>query len=208
MAAPRDLLEVIVDTIAFETRYLRHYIGKVTNNSDPLNKGRVLVQVPQLGWTHDAIAAWCRPRDKHSMVVPAIDEQVEVYFVDGDRSRPVYSGIASEMKDQLPKAFDGKATTVVLWQDPGTGDAIVYDASVPEIRILGKGDNLVTYSALSTAMTNLVNVFNAHTHPPGALVTTCGAGAGTVSGGLSGAPGSSMSADISNAKAKHLRTDG
>jgi phage baseplate assembly protein gpV len=194
---PRDVFELVKELQ--ETLYLRHYGGKVVSNSDPLKEGRVKAQVPMLGWSTDATAAWCRPRDKHSMVVPSVGEWVEVYFVDGDRSRPAYSGVACEMKDALPKDFDGEATTAVLFQDAGTGDSLVYDATTGEVKIIGSGDNLVTYSALAQAINALANVFNAHTHLyiPGTLPPV-----------PSAAPATSMSGDISGAKASHLKTDG
>jgi hypothetical protein len=194
----RDDVEAIRLMIHKETRYMRHYPAQVVSTDDQKKAGRVQATVPLLGWKTQDQASWFWPRDKHGMVVPKVGEWIEVYFMAGDPNHPVYLGNASELQGQTPAAFDGAQTTVVLWQDPQTGDSIVYDATIPEIRILGKGDNLVTYSALATAMTNLVNIFNAHTH-----ITTCPAGAGSAAATLT-----PMSADISSAKAKRLKTDG
>ena len=152
---PRDVFELVKEIVLQETIYLRHYVGKVVSNSDPLKEGRVKAQVPMLGWNTDAVAAWCRPRDKHSMVVPDVGEPVEVYFVDGDRSRPAYSGIACEMKDALPKDFDGEAATVVLFQDKANGDSIVYDGSAKKMTITVNGNVVSIESGKVTINGNL-----------------------------------------------------
>lgn len=188
----RNEREAIRKIVLEEMRWRMHYDAQVTSTDDPKKAGRVRATVPMLGWNQDSQTTWFWPRDKHSMVVPAVGEWIEVYFVHGDPNMPAYLGNAAELQSSPPAAFDGQQTTVVLWQDPKTGDAIVYDATVPEIRILGKGDNLVTYTALNTALQNLVTAINAK-------FATKQDAAGAAGG---------LSIDISGSKAKHLRTDG
>jgi phage gp45-like len=66
------------------------------------------------------------------------------------------------------------------------------------IEINGNSKRFVTWDELNTALQN-------HTHSAGALVTTCPAGAGTVSGGATGAP---VALDLSAAKTTTLKTGG
>lgn len=144
---PRDLDTVIREIVAFEVRYLRHYAGQVTNAQDPDNQGKVLVQIPMLGWKTDATAVWARPSARHDMVVPAVGEWVEVWFLEGNPNRAVYGGSASLITGAqvlpVPKAFDGKQTTTVIWQDPATGDSIVYDSSAKTFTMTFGKDSLV-----------------------------------------------------------------
>ena len=98
---PRSIIEALIRE---QTKYLRHYIGRVTDVQDPLGRGRVLVHVPDLGWNTDAAGAWCWPRAMHGMDVPAVGEWVEVYFVAGDPDQPVYLGQAAEIQEQKPAA--------------------------------------------------------------------------------------------------------
>jgi len=89
MDRTRDELGIIRWIIEQETVYLRHYIGQVFSNDDSEKKGRVLVNVPELGWFTQAEAAWCWPRQLHGLTVPIPGEWVEVYFINGNRNRPV-----------------------------------------------------------------------------------------------------------------------
>lgn len=155
---PRDLDTVIREIVAFEVRYLRDYAGQVTNTQDPDQQGKVLVQVPMLGWKTDATAVWARPSGAHSMVVPAVGEWVEVWFIEGNPNRAVYGGSASLITGAqvapVPKAFDGKQTTTVIWQDPSTGDSIVYDGSAQKMTITVNGNVVILQSGKITFNSN------------------------------------------------------
>ena len=62
----KDILSLIRKIIHKDTIYLRHWRGKVLDDQDSLNKGRVKVSIPELGWEpgmhlgSDGI--WCWPR--------------------------------------------------------------------------------------------------------------------------------------------------
>ena len=123
----RDLVSGMQEVILRETLHHRVYVGKVVSIEDSLKKGRVKVTIPALGWSDESIGAWCRPRGIHSMIVPPVGSYVSVSFTDGNLNMGTYFGGATEMEGMVPAAFDGKQTTAVIWQDPKTGDFIVYD---------------------------------------------------------------------------------
>lgn len=139
----RDDTGILRFLINRETRYLRNYIGIVLRNDDELRKGRVLVGIPELLWTSEDTAVWCFPRQVHALTVPARNEQVEVHFVAGDPGRAVYDGIASELQNQTPSAYDGEPTTHVLYEDPDTAMRLVFNASSSELLIENDKGSLV-----------------------------------------------------------------
>ena len=141
----KDELSIIRTIIYRETRYLRHYLGKVLVNQDEVAKGRVCAQIPELGFGLSAAGddpttgLWCWPRDRHSMDVPNVGEWVEVYFMAGDPRRPVYLGQASELTGNEPAAFDGNPSTRIIFQDPVSGDHIKYNAETGDLEAIVTG---------------------------------------------------------------------
>jgi hypothetical protein len=130
MDKTRTIRGMIQEIVIQETRYIRHYVGKVVDTGDDTNKGRVKVIIPYLGWLSPSQAPWCFPRDKHSMIVPKVDEWVEVYFIGGHKDHPVYLGIAGEMKNQITKAYTDINKDVIFEQ----GDAsIVFDEALKQL---------------------------------------------------------------------------
>jgi hypothetical protein len=68
------------------------YSGIVTNATDPLMKGRLLVSLPGLA----APAAWAMPcREYKSTAVPPIGTTIWVMFEQGNLDHPVWMGCAS-----------------------------------------------------------------------------------------------------------------
>jgi len=183
---PRSIIEALIRE---QTKYLRHYIGRVTDNQDAFSRGRVLVQVPDLGWNTDASGAWCWPRFLHGMRVPEIGEWVEVYFVAGDPDQPAYLGQAGEIQNQKPAAYDGP-TTKVLYQDPKTGFYVKHDQDADLLDLNGD-KTMVTHAALDTALQGLVADINT------ALATK------KDEAGSAG----SLTLDIGGAEAKKVRTE-
>lgn len=132
MPTQRDLLTIIQRLIAKETVFLRHYIGKVLNNDcslipELLNTGMVQIAIYDLGYDSADIAFWCSPRNKNAMVSPKVGDWVEVYFINGDRDRPVFIADAQEISGQLPKNYDGKPTTQLLFEDNNNQIHIKFD---------------------------------------------------------------------------------
>ena len=56
----RNLYEMIKRIVFEETKFLRNYIGKVLDNQDIYQKGKILVSVPALLWTTNDKACWCK----------------------------------------------------------------------------------------------------------------------------------------------------
>jgi hypothetical protein len=140
----------MIETIVIEqTRYLRHYIGQVVDTGDETNKGMVKVQVAMLGWISPSIAPWCFPRDKRGMIVPKVDDWVEVYFIAGDKNHPVYLGIANEMKDQVTKAYTDTSKDVIFEED---NVSLVYDKTGKKVTITN-GSQVVTMDETLKKMT-------------------------------------------------------
>ena len=62
--------------------------GRVTDNNDPQNQGRIRALVPGILGTQRS--NWCVPLVR-SLTKPKINDQVFVQFLDGDVAYPVYS---------------------------------------------------------------------------------------------------------------------
>lgn len=194
---------ILKKIIQEETLYLRHYIGKVVDNYDIDKKAKIKVSIQELGWTTPELAAVCYPRQTHSLITPQTGEWVEVYFLGGNKMRPVWMGIAYEMQDMLPKSYKD-ITSHVIFDHAKTKDNIVYSDSEKslttvlsgKLNVTTKGDmnidagsNKVTIcqgtepgvlgQALVTWLTSFVNTkFNTHIHAvtgvtSGASAATC-----------------------------------
>jgi hypothetical protein len=123
-----DFDGIIRSIILDETKYLRHYLAKVEDNTDPLFGGRVLVTIPKLGWDTQEKGQWARPRQVRGLSVPKVGEWVEVYFIDGSVNTLAYMGIALEMQNMIPKNYTGTSLHV-LWEMPGDKEQVIkYDA--------------------------------------------------------------------------------
>ncbi len=167
---PYGIIREIVQT---ETIALRHYLGQVVNNLDPDNKGKVQVYIPELGWMTQESAPWCPPRQSHKMDIPDIGEWVEIYFMAGDISRPVYLEMANEVAGQIVAAYSGTPTTKVLYQNTKDGNKIVYDEASQQMDVTfgtlnigdGAAEAMTLGNKLNTWISNFVtSVFNVHTH--------------------------------------------
>jgi hypothetical protein len=78
-------------------RYYSFYDGVCVDNKDPDEQGKIRVLVPQVGGNKPLGRwAWPRPpwggRNSGFLVVPDINDPVEVVFRNGDPSYPKYSG--------------------------------------------------------------------------------------------------------------------
>jgi hypothetical protein len=166
----RDIYGLIKTIIYNETIYLRHWIGKVVDDQDPSNKGRVKATVPELGFLADSDAIWCFPRQGYALVPPAIGEWVEIYFIGGDARRPVYLAGVGEVNGNTPEQFSDPKKKV-LFQDPGTSDYAEYDESASQLTMkfgkinMGAGSqSFVLGDTLATFLSNLYTWATTHTH--------------------------------------------
>lgn len=101
----RNLRELLTAIIAEQTTYLQTYEGKIVDIIDAEKKGRVLCLIPALGWDTNDLGAWCYPSDKNALVEPQVNDWVRVGFMYGERERPFYFGVMTEIEGMLPKEF-------------------------------------------------------------------------------------------------------
>jgi hypothetical protein len=180
---------MIREIVLEETKFLRHYFGKVVRTDDPENGGKIMVEIETLGWCPpNGIGAWCHPRQiNHNLSLPSIGEMVEIYFMEGDLDKPVYLGTPLEIKSsdgssQVP-AMLSTSDKHVIFQDPAksgdymiydsskrvytisaAGNTIIIDSSSNQIQLNGSGQSLVTYDAMNQAIQLLISQLELHTH--------------------------------------------
>jgi hypothetical protein len=75
-------------------RFYGVYRGVVVDNADPLNKGRLRLQVPQVLLSEETGWAWGMNQPGVSRALPALNEGVFVVFEGGDPSFPIWMGTA------------------------------------------------------------------------------------------------------------------
>lgn len=139
----RTDIEALRVLIRNETRFLRHYEAVVTDDQDELQRGRLQVEIPALGWVGAEARVWVWPRDRHSMIPAKVGEYVEVYFMGGKPERPVYIGQVQEQIENIPEAYEGPDQPI-LFQSPVTGDRIKYSEEEGAFDMEVSGDVLVT----------------------------------------------------------------
>jgi hypothetical protein len=93
-------METPADTLAGFERHTARFFGKhrgrVTDNADPLNKGRLKAIVPEV--LADQPTGWAEPALPYSgagvgaYTIPGVDAGVWIEFEAGDVSRPIWSG--------------------------------------------------------------------------------------------------------------------
>lgn len=133
MSFERDLKQLITNIVKEETRWLRHYSAQVVDNEDILQKGRVKVIIPDLGFDTPEQGMWCFPRQGNSLSVPLIDEWVEIYFMRGDPNEPRYLYYASESMEVSPNYTGIKDR--VIFESPETGEFIKYNDEEKKITV-------------------------------------------------------------------------
>jgi hypothetical protein len=179
----KELYDEIRFIVREETIYLRHYIAQIVDVNDIMNRGRVKVVIPELGFDTPDKGTWCFPRQGRSLIVPSVGEWVEVYFLSGNNSRPVYLFPISEIPDMIPPKYTGETTKSVLFQDKQNNtDNILYDQLQKILTIFEGTEPFVLGNQIQTFLTSLVNALNTHTHT-----------GVTVGGGITGVPGAPFS---------------
>ena len=200
-----ELLQVIAD----ETRYMKEYEGKVLDTGDELNKGRVRIQIPELGWMLPTESPWVDPEYfGRGCIVPKVDDWVVVYFIAGNMTRPRYRSRTSAITGSTPGSYTGVEKNVLF--DDGT-TVIVYDDESKELSITGpakilvtgdaielNGDSkkFVTHAELSTELQAFINTLMLHVH------TSSAPGSPTTP------PTSPITLDISNSATTTIKTGG
>jgi hypothetical protein len=152
-------------------RFYGVYRGIVQNNSDPLDKGRLKLQVPQVlgeavtGW------AWGMNQPGVSRQLPVVNEGVFVMFEGGDPSFPIWLG-----------AFEGTANPYVDlnyggWYDTATQTITTQSVGQPVLirqTDVERGFTVASNSRITAARTGVYNLaFSFQLHNTG------GGGAGS-----------------------------
>lgn len=130
---------LLISAIQPFLKYMVPREGQVKDLKDPEKKGRILVQIPSLGWDTNDKGAWCKPIDKNSLSTVKVDDWVIIQFVDGNRDFPIYIGKSTRIKDQLPKNYDNESTTHILFESPDDKIMMKYDEKKDLLQI-GKKD--------------------------------------------------------------------
>jgi len=206
MSENRDLLEIIQTLIKEETVFLRHYIGEIVDNKDILNKGRLKITLPEIGMDKPDLALWCFPRQGMQLCIPRIGQYAEVYFINGDRSSPVYNYPVAEITNNTPESYKGIVSDQILYESPNNKDYIKYDDAVgtlevslkkelnvlcEKITLLEGDESFVLGDALQSFFDTFIETLNDHVHTG---VTTGPGSTGPTSGFLS--PTDILSSDI------------
>lgn len=95
-------------------RHFGKYRGKVSDNRDPRNQGRIRVKVPEV--LEDVESGWALPCAPYGgsktgvYMVPPVDAGVWVEFEAGDVSRPIWSG-CWWTSDHAPTDEEGAGAT-------------------------------------------------------------------------------------------------
>lgn len=197
MSFEQDFYGEILRIVEEETAYLAHYIGEVVDVNDELKKGRVKIMLSELGLDKPALGIWCNPRAGNAMTLPKVGQFAEVYFINGDRSRPVYLFPVTEVKDNTPKNWTGTTTNHIIFEDPNdkTKNVQIIDGKM----IFFDGtEALVLGDKLETFLTSVKNWLDAHTHTTTA-VTGGGGPVGVISAPITPSPsipGDLLSEDV------------
>jgi hypothetical protein len=135
-----------------QTPHYGKYRGKVTDNQDPKNLGRLRAKVPEV--LGDVETGWALPAFPYSgdgegsYTVPPTDAGVWIEFEAGEVSRPIWSG-AWYADNQLPKDGSGASATPDLKIVRGAkGLHLAIDDAAQTVTISdGNGSNLVVVKA-------------------------------------------------------------
>jgi hypothetical protein len=141
-------------------RFYGKYRGKVTDNQDPNNLGRIKAKVPtvlgdeETGWALPSVP-YAGPANQGQYIVPPVDAGVWIEFEEGDPSLPIWTGCfwASGTlpkdetgKDAVPElkilrteqglmaALDDGAQTIAI-SDSGGSNVVKIEAQNGNIRI-------------------------------------------------------------------------
>jgi hypothetical protein len=137
----KNLEEKIRELIKQELRYIKTYVGQVIDVEDPLKRGRVKCYVLELGWIDGESSIWINPSNIKSMLKLKKDDYVRIGFMNGDRTRAYYTGMAQEIKEMYPENFDG--TKQVLFESNEKDFFATYDDTSKEL-YAEVGDNKYT----------------------------------------------------------------
>jgi len=138
-------------------------VGIVTNNKDPENLGRVRVKFPWFSENDESewarVATLMGGKDRGTLFLPEVDDEVVVAFEQGDMRRPYIVGALWNGVDTPPKEFtnDGKNNLrliksrsghLIKLDDTDGGEKIeVIDKSGKNSIVIDAKENTITITA-------------------------------------------------------------
>jgi uncharacterized protein involved in type VI secretion and phage assembly len=132
------------------TAYFGKYRGKVENNVDPSQLGRLQVSVPAvLGSGQNSWAMPCTPYAGSSVgwfALPPVNSDVWVEFEQGDPDYPIWSGCfwssgnapASPVRDEI-KMLKTDSATITIDDTPGSGSIKIETTAGMKIEMSSSG---------------------------------------------------------------------
>jgi phage baseplate assembly protein gpV len=145
MIGSDDLLTRLIERV--ESRYYGKFRGQVTDNSDPLNLGRLKARVPRL--LGEAETGWALPAliyggaaEQGLFAVPDIGAGVWIEFEGGDLSYPIWTG-AWYASDQIPESAQPGQKVLKT----KSGHKLVLDDDAGSLTITDSNDNSITMEA-------------------------------------------------------------
>jgi uncharacterized protein involved in type VI secretion and phage assembly len=150
------------------TRYYGKYRGKVTNNLDPDNLGRLQVSVPAV--FGDFTLNWALPSVPYAgmqncfYAIPPIEANVWVEFEAGDPEIPIWSGcfwgtgevpsLATQTLPTIPHlVFQTTAQTTLMLNDDPTAGILLKTATGAKIEINATGITIDNGTGASIKLT-------------------------------------------------------
>ncbi len=171
---PQEILARLIERV--EGRYYGKYRGRVTDNADPDNLGRVRATVPRLlgdretGWALPAFA-YGGLAEQGLYAVPAVGAGVWVEFEGGDLSYPIWAGTwytggaVPEGATPGRKVFKtASAHKIVLDDDAGTVE--IMDANGNSVKMAADAVTVTAGTAVRIAVeAPKIELVDGSTHP-------------------------------------------
>jgi uncharacterized protein involved in type VI secretion and phage assembly len=140
---PEPVMDQLIDDAAAPTHHFGKYRGTVSNNVDPLKRGRLEVLVPAV--LGDA-AVWAMPCVPYAgpnlgfYTLPETGTGIWVEFEAGDVSFPIWSGCFwndgdIDSADADPKVKSLKTKKFTLRVDDGNGEIVIKNDSGSQITL-------------------------------------------------------------------------
>jgi uncharacterized protein involved in type VI secretion and phage assembly len=151
-------------------RFFGKYRGKVTDNRDPMQVGRIRAKVPDvLGDMDSGWATPCLPFSGQGMgffAVPDVDAGVWIEFEHGDPDRPIWAGCFYGAASELPPALLAPpyqkvivktkgGNTITLDDTPGVGGILLETSSGAKLKLSSTGVELSNGMGGSIKMTTV-----------------------------------------------------
>ena len=145
------------------SQFFRKYRGKVVNNADLQNRGRILVNVPDVLGSG---TGWALPSAPYAglsagiFAVPPIDANVWVEFEGGNPDRPIWTGCFWEAGETPAIALAGPpiaaAARIVLQPSVSQQFIAISDApgAVGGITLMGRNGAMITINDTGIIITN------------------------------------------------------